>query len=115
MQIGGPTIFSLPLAALRLCWIGRTSFACPRQKGLVTRRAHSHIPGGDTLYLPLTLPPVMRFLETACARLGWERNAPEMDHARLAALFTCAVRVAEDQHRGVPTVSVEALVSNLGG
>lgn len=53
----------------------------------------------EALYRPLALPPVMWFLEAAGRRLAWAAGSPEMAHARLAAFFTCAVRLAEDQHR----------------
>ncbi|MGH3628746.1 MAG: phosphotransferase [Sciscionella sp.] len=69
----------------------------------------------ETLYRPVALPPVMRFLEVAARRLTWEPGAPEMVHARLAALFTCAVRLAEDQHRGRSAVTHEELRATLGG
>lgn len=69
----------------------------------------------ETLYRPVVLPPVMRFLEGAGQRLAWGPGAPEMVHARLAALFTCAVRLAEDQHRGRSAVTHEELRATLGG
>lgn len=62
-----------------------------------------------SLSRPLTLPPVVRFLKTCAARRGWTPNAPEAAHARLAALHTCAVRVARDQQRGAAAVSVKDL------
>lgn len=66
-----------------------------------------------SLSRPLTLPPVVRFLETCAAHRGWKPNDPEAVHARLAALFTCAVRVAEDQQRGAAAVSVNDLHATL--
>lgn len=62
-----------------------------------------------SLSRPLALPSVVRFLETCGARRGWQPNAPETSHARLAALFICAVRVAEDQQRGAAAVSINDL------
>lgn len=69
----------------------------------------------ESLYRPVALPPVMRFLEMAGRRLTWKPGSPEMVHARLAAFFTCAVRLAEDQHCGRSAVTHEELQATLGG
>lgn len=54
----------------------------------------------ETLYQPLDLLPVTRFLDTAARCLNWEAGSLRAVNARLAAFHTCAVRLAEDQHRG---------------
>jgi Ser/Thr protein kinase RdoA (MazF antagonist) len=69
----------------------------------------------EALYRPLALPPVMWFLEAAGNRLTWEPSSPGAAHARLAAFFTCAVRLAEDQQRGAATISYDDLRASLDG
>jgi Phosphotransferase enzyme family len=69
----------------------------------------------ETLQRPLALPAVMRFLEVAGERLAWQPGSPEMAHARLAAYFTCAVRLAEEQHRGGAAVTYGELQTAIGG
>lgn len=69
----------------------------------------------ETLQRPLALPAVMRFLEAAGERLAWQPGSPRMAHARLAAYFTCAVRLAEEQHRGGAAVTYGELQTALGG
>jgi aminoglycoside phosphotransferase (APT) family kinase protein len=67
-----------------------------------------------SLSRPFALPPVMRFLDICGGQRGWYPNSSEADHARLAALFTCAVRVAEDQQRGAAITTVNDLHETLG-
>lgn len=69
----------------------------------------------ETLQRPLALPAVMRFLEVTGELLAWQPGSPEMAHARLAAYFTCAVRLAEEQHRGGAAVTYGELQTALGG
>jgi hypothetical protein len=69
----------------------------------------------EALYRPLALPAVMWFLAAAGNRLAWEPGSPEAAHARLAAFFTCAVRLAEDQQRGAAGISYDDLRASLGG
>jgi hypothetical protein len=69
----------------------------------------------EALYRPLALPAVMWFLEAAGNRLAREPGSPGAAHARLAAFFTCAVRLAEDQQRGAATIAYDDLRASLGG
>jgi hypothetical protein len=69
----------------------------------------------EALYRPLALPAVMWFLEAAGSRLAREPGSPGAAHARLAAFFTCAVRLAEDQQRGAATIAYDDLRASLGG
>jgi aminoglycoside phosphotransferase (APT) family kinase protein len=64
----------------------------------------------DDLYQPLTLPPVVRFLETA----GTQLDSAGRAHARLAARYACAIRLAEDRAAGGATVSMAELSSVFG-
>lgn len=68
----------------------------------------------ETLYQPLELDPVENFLHVVRTFIGWRSDSPEMNHARAAAFFTCAVRVAEDQRRGAAKVSLDELRSAFG-
>ncbi|WP_432943318.1 phosphotransferase [Kribbella sp. CA-253562] len=52
----------------------------------------------DELYRPMTVEPVQRFLQTAAELLSWTES--DLAHARLAALHTCAIRLAEDRSGG---------------
>ena len=69
----------------------------------------------EALYRPLALPTVMGFLDAAGNRLAWEHGSSAAAHARLAAFFTCAVRLAEDQQRGAATMSYDELRASLAG
>jgi hypothetical protein len=69
----------------------------------------------EALHRPLDLSAVMWFLEAAGNRLAWEPGSSGAVHARLAAFFTCAVRLAEDQQRGAATISYDDLRVSLAG
>jgi hypothetical protein len=62
----------------------------------------------------LSLEPIVRFLAEASIRLEWSPVSEAVEYARLAALFTAAVRLAEDQQRNRAAISLGELQSVLG-
>jgi aminoglycoside phosphotransferase (APT) family kinase protein len=68
----------------------------------------------DKTYQPVTVEPTTAFIEAIDGAGGFAHRGDQWPHVLAASHYTCAVRLAEDQARGVATTTVRELQMIFG-